>query len=485
MPPAQPSRSFPFEISEILSESDRQFIDRYTLEEREVKEIPGEGLALHTRIRRGVEGINRRIGYRLLRGFMKNVPTKRRVPIQEVRSIFIVPIGEAIGDMMVTLPLFHTIKRHNPNCRVGTLYSTRNKALIRCDHSIDETYEFRNRWDVGHYSELYHARKDGYDVVVNLNMNRMSEFGIICNIISPGGTKVCTAHARKKMYRILFNHLLPFDRGSMHLSQFGLAMLESVIDFGTSLQQWESHPKIQVSPEIEKNVGDRIDNHLRAFGADWFVHFNPQARNPTREWGLENAFEFAKKFVAHYDRGAILFTASPALRQEVETKIQEHGLKRVAFFPTSYDLLELTELSKRSALIITPDTSVIHFGTASGKPTLVLWPDRDLLPMEWIPLQVPSLNLAPEHRGMPVTTISVESVWAAARKLLDKEWTASATSIGLDPEADLLYQASNQNSALQSLIEHSNVPRVFLDGYSESVPLRIATKLNALSPALT
>ncbi|HEX5315274.1 MAG TPA: hypothetical protein VFX22_01375, partial [Candidatus Kapabacteria bacterium] len=202
-------------------------------------------------------------------------------------------------------------------------------------------------------------------------------------------------------------------------------------------------------------------------------------------WGLENAFEFAKKFVAHYDRGAILFTASPALRQEVETKIQEHGLKRVAFFPTSYDLLELTELSKRSALIITPDTSVIHFGTASGKPTLVLWPDRDLLPMEWIPLQVPSLNLAPEHRGMPVTTISVESVWAAARKLLDKEWTASATSIGLDPEADLLYQASNQNSALQSLIEHSNVPRVFLDGYSESVPLRIATKLNALSPALT
>ena len=471
--PKQSTSSSPLstELDKLLSKEERKHIDKYTIGMRRGKERPGAELPLRTRLRRMVEGVHRRFWYRLFRTFFNNTEVTARIPIENVRSIFILPFGDAIGDMLLAIPLFHAIKRRNPDCRLGTFYSSRNKALIRCDSAIDDLFEFHNKSDFRHYSELRSVREKHYDVVINMHMNHMTEFGIISNIISPSGIKVCTSHARNELYQTLFNKLLPFDRSSMHLSQFGLSMLESVIDFGTPIEQWEAHPKIVISPEIQEGVGIRIRDELARLDADWYIHFNPQARNPTREWGLDNAFAYAQQFVEHYPRGAIFFTASPAMRGPVEERIKNLKLERTTFFSTSYDLLELAELSNRSELVITPDTAGIHFGTASGKPTLVLWPDRERIPLEWIPLQVPSINLAPDVRGALVPTISVETVWAATKMLLDKAWTSTATSVGLIPEADPLYQASNAHKPLASLIECSALPRVFVPGSRHSVPL--------------
>jgi len=463
--------------SELLSERERQYIDDYTVRTRRGVDRHTERLPLRVRIRRAIEGVNRRILYGILERTFHNPPITGRIPIDQVRSIFIVPIGPAIGDMVVALPLFHAIHRRNPACRVGTLISERSKALIYADPAITAKYHFKNKDDVRHYSEVRRARHDGYDIVINMNLNRMSEFGLISNILSPKGIKVASSHARSKMYKVLYNHLLPYDRNSMHLSQLGLQMLEAVVDMGTPIQQWESRPKLAIPESVRTTVHSKIQAELKRMDADWYVHFNPQARNPTREWGLDHAFEFARRFCERYERGAIFFTASPVHRTAVEEHIRQLGLSRVTFFPTSYDLLELALISEYSELIITPDTSAIHFGTLSGKPTLVLWSDPEYLPMEWLPLQVPSINLAPERRGMLVPTISVEQVWNAAQRLLDKTWTASSTSYGLEPEADVLYQAANGNESLQTLIERSEVPKVFTDDFRTSVPLTLARKL--------
>ncbi len=457
--------------SPVISAAEQRYIDGYTLEERQKQERIGQKLSLSTRIRRSIEGANRRAWYAAFDYLFRNKPLAKRIPIERVESIFIIPIGDAIGDMVVALPLYHTIKRHNPKCRVGTFISSRNKALLKDDPSVDKKYHFRDKDDILHVPELFRARKDGYQVVIDLHYTRMTEFGIISNIIGRRGIKVCLAHARKDMYQRLFTKLLPFDQNSMHLSQLGLIMLESVIDFGKPLKQWEARPAIQIGEELRQKVRMQIRTELDRLGADWFVHFNPQARNPNREWGFDNAFAFAERFVNEYPKGALFFTASPVHRVEVEERIRSLGLPRVAFFPTSYDLLELAAFSFESELIVTPDTSVIHFGTASGKPTLVLWPDPKFLPMEWIPSQVPSINLAPKVQGMLVPSIPVEDVWHAAKMLLNKTWTHSATSFGLDPEADILYQASNGDTSIIELIMNSSIPMVFPQGSSSSIPL--------------
>ncbi|MDP4198814.1 MAG: hypothetical protein Q8922_02465 [Bacteroidota bacterium] len=458
----------------ILTERDRRYIDRYTVRTRRGVDKHTENLPLNVRIRRGIESVNRRLVYKILERTFHNPPITKRIPIEKARGIFIVPIGPAIGDMVVALPLFHAIRRRNPSCRIGTLISERSKGLVYSDPAITHTYHFRNKDDVRHYPEIARARHDGFDVVINMNLNRMSEFGLISNFISPKGFKVASSHARNDLYRIIYNHLLPYDRNSMHLSQLGLEMLGAAVELGTPAKQWESAPRLAIPEHIRGRIQGAISKELSQLDADWYIHFNPQARNPSREWGLDNAFEFARKFSERYERGAIFFTASPVQRPAVEEHIRRLGLSRVCFFPTSYDLLELSLVSEYSRLIVTPDTSAIHFGTLSGKPTLVLWSDPEFLPMEWLPLQVPSINLAPERRGMPVPTIPVETVWQAAQKLLDGAWTQTATTYGLEPEADPLYQASTGSESLSSLIARSAVPRVFTkDGIS--VPLSSPT----------
>lgn len=455
----------------VLTEEERQAIDRYTMWERRKRELYEREMPPLKRVRYAIEDINRRAWYSVFRRTLKNEPLRQKLAPQDVRSIFVMPIGDAIGDMIVALPVFHAIKRHMPWCHVGTLASSRNRTLIRSDNSIDATYTYKNKDDIRHYSELFRARRDGYDVVIDLHIPRMTEFGIACNVISPRGVKVCISHARKHMYGLLFNKLLPFDRDSMHLSQLGLVMLESVVDLPEPILQWESKPVITIDPATEAAMQQAISGKLEELGADWYVHFNPQARNPNREWGLDNAFAFAREFVDEYPRGALFFTASPVHRAEIEQHITQSGLPRVAFIPTSYDLQELAVLSNHARLIVTPDTSAIHFGTASGKPTLVLWSNPDYLPIEWVPLQTPSLNLAPDAYGDLVSTVPVQTVLAAARELLDGRWTSSATSFGLDPNVDPLYQADRSQRSIRDLLGESRVPRIFPTGSSESCKL--------------
>ncbi len=442
-----------------LSEKEQKYVDGYTIEQRRKLERPGETMPLRVRVRRALEAGNRKLWYSSLRHLFHVEPNRERIPIHDLKSIFIIPIGDAIGDMVVTLPLYHTIKRFNPECRVGTFISPRNKSLLLHDRSVDRLYTFRDKDDILHYPNLFRARRDGYHAVINLHYTRMTEFGIASNLIGGRGVKVSLSHRRNELYRHLYDTLLPYEQNSMHLSQLGLMMMESVIDFGRPLEQWESHPEIRVNEAMQGKVRIAIQSELNRLDADWFIHFNPQARNPSREWGLDNAFEFAKRFVEHYPRGAIFFSASPVVRNSVEEHIHTLKIPRVTFFPTSYNLLELAVLSTESRLVITPDTAVIHFGTISGKPTLVLWPDPTYLPMEWIPMQVPSINLAPSELGAMVKTIPVEVVWAAARQLLDGAWTNSATTMGLNPEADPLYQADHAQEALQRLIDRSSIPR--------------------------
>ncbi len=443
--------------SELLSKGERDYMERYT---KRIRKAPHSSKETSHCVRRWFEGINRKLAYRLFRRFFHNDDLTTLLDPSQVRSIFVIPFGAAIGDMVVALPLFHAIKQHLPHCKVGTFVTERNHSLVRSDPNVDEVFSVRDKRSFRNFREIRRARRSGYDVVINMHIHGMTKYGLIANAISPRGTKVSWGHARGKLYRTLYNELLPYDRDSMHAAQMGLLMLESVIALDRPLEQRESRPTIIVRDTTRALVEERIRATLDQLGASWYVHLNIQARNPRMEWGIENIVALARRFLTQYPDGAIFFSASPIMRDIVQQQISTQSLHRIAFFPTSFDLQELAVLVQNSRLVITPDTAVTHFASASSRPVLVLHPGLIGLPLEWIPLQVPSYILAPPSRSMAAADILPEDAWQAVKSLLSGERKATATSLGLKPEADPLFQASNASEPLASLILRSSVPQI-------------------------
>ena len=83
---------------------------------------------------------------------------------------------------------------------------------------------------------------------------------------------------------------------------------------------------------------------------------------------------------------------------------------------------------------------------------LELLPDRDALPVEWLPIGVPSRLLAPERHGMPVATIPVAAVFEAACALLAVgPPLPSQTSLEVGAPA-LMYQAASGEAPLVTFL---------------------------------
>src|SRR4051812_42801326 len=117
---------------QVLSEDKQAEVDRYTLETRAEGERIFDVPPLKDRLAVAFETINRNFWYKLFRRTFNNPPPTKKIPIKDLESILIVPYGDAVGDMIIALPLIDAIKKRNPKTKIGVVTSARNESLLRC-----------------------------------------------------------------------------------------------------------------------------------------------------------------------------------------------------------------------------------------------------------------------------------------------------------------------------------------------------------------
>jgi len=97
----------------------------------------------------------------------------------------------------------------------------------------------------------------------------------------------------------------------------------------------------------------------------------------------------------------------------VESIVRQVGSDRCVAFPEkgTATLVQLASLIEGAAAIVTPDTSIIHFASATQTPVLGLFTPLQRT-HEWMPYRVQHATLfAPE--GKPVSAIAIERINAA------------------------------------------------------------------------
>lgn len=371
------------------------------------------GYPLHKRIIRRIENANKILWTGILGKILgvRNVP--HPIDPTKINSILFIR-NDAIGDMVLTTPLWHSIRMHFPHIRIGVVASIRNRKVIEHDPNMDKIFD----GTAGDLRRLWHTKKeiakDKWDIVVPMNYSRKTRIAILAKFLAPKSLSTTlvrpgeSLEKRKKLFSICVTS--PYKTEEIEMIEQMRIHLTGLLKIDIKDEEWV--PVLYPDPIALENVNERVRHILNADATSHYIHINLEARTTFREYGVEHSFELSQQLIEEFPEASILWTASPQASRAVKAHLEANDVFRVHFFETS-NIQELFALVKGAALVVTPDTSVVHIASAFKRPIVALYP----LVHEWPPYKTPYRLLLPE-RQQPVSTIPVAEVMGACRELL-------------------------------------------------------------------
>lgn len=310
---------------------------------------------------------------------------------------------DAIGDMVVCLPLFRQLRTLFPEAGIGIVASKRNLPLLRYETGFRVLL-----WDrrPGIFlRSLAEARSFRPDAVVDTRMHYDSTTSFLYGFVSRARW---TLSASNPDPRLPFSVRVPVPPSGRHIVEL-TAMLLSAL--GRPVDPSATDRRLRLST-LEREFADRFWSEtgpsLRGRG----VILNVSARDPRRSWGAGNSIELLR---ALGSRGlqTLVFSA-PEDREEA---LAVAGAGGAAIGPVFPDILHAAAVLEESRLLISPDTSLIHVASAHGVPVAGLYRIPDPHMPRWDPWEVPHRILRPPE-GELLPAIRPHRVLEAVEDLL-------------------------------------------------------------------
>jgi ADP-heptose:LPS heptosyltransferase len=353
--------------------------------------------------------------YPSLRLLLRNDSIQLPLDAPRVRSILILR-NDRLGDMIATTPVFRLLKARYPRIRLGVAASEDNAVVIRQNPHIDDIYTVR-RGSVHAFAGIHGVRRRRYDVVLNFIFNRMTESGLIANMAAPGAIKIGAGEER---YRPLFNALVPLERYQKHMALVLLDYVERVfgIHRGKGDEELElfipDSAKSRVTSFLSQNGLPPRDSEDRGPG---FLVINGSAPDQRRRLS-DSQLERLLRHVAKFNTLQTVVIAAPADLPKVRRIVSRVISPSLRVFPEagSASIMETAALIGAAACVVTPDTSIVHFASATKTPVLALYSTTSPV-KEWLPYRVRNRILMADE-GLPVSSLPAEQLIVALNAFL-------------------------------------------------------------------
>ncbi|MFQ6103764.1 MAG: glycosyltransferase family 9 protein [Candidatus Glassbacteria bacterium] len=355
-----------------------------------------------------LELLNKKLWRPPLRLLFRNKPKSGSVKPEEVRKILILRLDQ-LGDMIVSTPLFRALKRRLPGVEIGVFGGPDNLSVIQNDGNITWTYG-RSRNPLRTFLEAMKARKERYDVLLNLNLNPSLTGGIIANLAAPSATKVMGMMDASS--RSFYNIVLGIERD--YRTPMVCHMLRFLEVFGISAEREDRRPYIVLGKKPDARVERFMADHgLRRSG---FIVLNPFAGGRKRDMGKPQAREVASQLSARSGMPTVILWA-PGRDEEAGSIAGGGDRSLIIKGPSGCSILETASLISHCLFVISPDTSIVHIADAVGKPVVAMY--SRLVPSfrEWYPQSVTYRAL---YADRYVCDLPPASITAAACEILDE-----------------------------------------------------------------
>ena len=303
---------------------------------------------------------------------------------------------DRLGDVVLSTPVYESIKKSFPHLRISVVVSHSNVPLLTDNPNVNEIISF-NPKNLG--TTIKQLRHNKFDIAFTLN-KKFSVIASLLALISKAKYKIGYAHDETAW---LYDVRLPIDNQPRHESLNNLELLNHV---GLTISS--KPPRLYFNKDEEKKITGMLDA-LRKYPERPLVLIKPGTRIAKWGWKTEN-FQIVAERLSSSKKAEVLFICGPG-----EEPLINHINKRANPKIDRLPILSIKELAltiKKSDLLFCNHTGIMHFASAVETPVVVIFKHGEAA--RWGPINIPHILLEEKNSG----TLSPEIVLNKINQLL-------------------------------------------------------------------
>ncbi|WP_324675588.1 glycosyltransferase family 9 protein [Hymenobacter sp. GOD-10R] len=293
---------------------------------------------------------------------------------------FIISRTDAIGDVVLTLPICGQLKQMVPGCRIVLLGRTYTQAVAEACPWVDAFLDYDELRILGEKDQLAILRAQQADAIVHVFPNRhVAQLGRKAGIPLRVGTR------SRWFHWLTCNRLVALSRrhSQLHEAQLNLKLLEP---FGYTEQPGldqvaalvRLQPTVPLAIEWQQLLAARRPEQLN-------VILHPRSRGSAREWGLEYFGALAR--LLHQAGHRVFVTGTAAEGEELRPWLDAHAAVLAGELTGKLNLAQLLSFIAAADGLVAASTGPLHLAAALGRHALGLYPPmRPTHPGRWAPL---------------------------------------------------------------------------------------------------
>ena len=351
------------------------------------------------------------------------------IPPSNLRRALVIKLRHH-GDVLLTAPVFSTLKHTAPQCEVDALVYADTAPMLEGHPAISQVHRIDRNWkhqslptQAGAEWRLFKTlRKRQYDLVIHLTEAKRGAW--LVRLLDPRWSVAPRQPGR--FWRNSFTHFYPHvSNPRRHTVETNLDALRRI-----GIQPSDDDRRVILVPgAAATSRGDALLAEQGLAGRP-YVHIHPASRWLFKCWPAGKMAELADALAA---RGlSIVLTAAPDAKERAMIDEMRAAVRSpVVDLSGQLSLKELAALAERAKLFVGVDSAPMHIAAAMGTPTVALFgPSGDI---EWGPWRTAHrIVTSTYHPSRPcgldgcgggkisecLTTLPVERVLAACDELL-------------------------------------------------------------------
>lgn len=282
---------------------------------------------------------------------------------------------DAIGDVVLTLPMAGVLRELYPESRIYFLGRSYTREVVEASVYVDEFINWDEYKDLPEAEAVENMKAIGADTIIHVFPNKQ-----IARLSRRAGISQRIGTTNRIYHWLTCNTLVRLSRrhSPYHEAQLNLKLL---VPLGAaalySLDEIGGYYGLTRLAPLAPDIAGRIDPHR------FNLVLHPKSRGSAREWGLDNFGELIR--LLPKDRFNIFITGTAAEGDLVKPLLNEHP--GVVDLTGRLSLAELMTFLSRVDGLVAASTGPLHLAAALGINALGIYPPiKPMHPGRWAPI---------------------------------------------------------------------------------------------------
>ena len=298
----------------------------------------------------------------------------------ETAPTFLVSRTDAIGDVVLTLPVCGRLKELYPGCRVVLIGRSYTAAVAAACPWVDDFLNLDELQPLPEAAQVAVLRQFGAAAIVHVFPSKL-----LARLAQKARIPVRIGTRNRWQHWLTCNRLVALSRrhSPLHEAQLNLQLLRPL---GGALVT----PLLAVAPLVHLAAPEPLaDTWQLLLGGrhpgQLNVILHPRSRGSAREWGLANFAHLAQ--LLHQAGHRVFITGTAAEGEELAGWLRENAAFLAADLTGRLSLPQFIAFIAAADGLIAGSTGPLHLAAALGRHALGLYPPiRPMHPGRWAPL---------------------------------------------------------------------------------------------------